>query len=224
MTAACELPLRCFSGRDLAASRGARFRFRRLRAEDRRAFSLLELLMVMVLVSILAEMAITNATATTYDQLHSVANIIVGELAYARSLAVGNNSTYCFTLDATNNRLVMTNTGSDPTLYTLPNSPFRSPTDSSNQYTVSLSTLPSLGIPVALLGGQAVGASTQTITSVEFGPYGSTTQANQSVLWLTAGVGISRRYISVTVNPVTGLSAVGTYTNVAPSGMTIPSP
>ncbi|HZZ28619.1 MAG TPA: prepilin-type N-terminal cleavage/methylation domain-containing protein [Pirellulales bacterium] len=193
-------------------------------AQRRRAFSLLELLMVIVLVSILAKMVITNAVSTAYDQLHSVANIVAGELAYARGLAVGNDSTYCFTLDTTNNRLVLTYTGSDPTLATLPNSPFRSPTDASNQYTVSLSTLPSLGIPVKLLGGQAVGTTTQTITSVEFGPYGSTTQANQSVLWLTAGTGTSRRYISVTVNPVTGLSSVGTYTNAAPSGITIPSP
>jgi prepilin-type N-terminal cleavage/methylation domain-containing protein len=198
--------------------------FAAVRPSDRRAFSLLELLMVIVLVSILAEMAITNATATTYDQLHSVANIVTGELAYARGLAVGNNSTYCFTLDTINNRLVMTNTGSDPTLYALPNSPFRSPTDPANQYIVALATLPSLGIPVTLLGAQAVGTAAQTISSVEFGPYGSTTQANQSVLWLTAGVGTGRRYISVTVNPVTGLASIGAYTNVAPSGITIPTP
>jgi hypothetical protein len=180
------------------------------------------MLMVIVLVSILAEVAITNATTTIYEELQSVAGIIVGELAYARGLAVGNNSTYCFTLDTTNNRLVMTNTGSDSSLYTLPFSPFRSPSDPPTQYSVSLSSLPNLGVPVTLVGAQAVGSSTQPITSVEFGPYGSTTQANQTVVWVCAGVGIARRYMSICVNPVTGLSTLGTYTSVAPSGLTIP--
>jgi prepilin-type N-terminal cleavage/methylation domain-containing protein len=187
-------------------------------------FSLLEMLMVIVLVSILAEVAITNATTTTYEELQSAASIIAGELAYARGLAVGNNSTYCFTLDTTNNQLVMTNTGSDPSLYTLPFSPFRSPSDPSNQYTVSLSSLPNLGMPVTLLGALAVGSSSISITTVEFGPYGATTQANQTVIWLTAGVGTARRYMSVCVNPVTGLSTLGSYTTVAPGGLTIPSP
>jgi Tfp pilus assembly protein FimT len=183
-----------------------------------------ELMIVVVLVSILAEVAITSATTNTYEQLESVAGILAGDLSYARSLAVGNNSTYCFTLDTTNNRLIMTNTGSDPTLYTLPKSPFRSPTDPSNQYIVALANLPHLGVQVALLGAQAIGSGTQSITTVEFGPYGSTTQANQSVIWLTAGVGTGRRYISISVNPVTGLSTVGSYTSVAPGGMIIPTP
>jgi prepilin-type N-terminal cleavage/methylation domain-containing protein len=250
MTAESKLPLRLISGCDFAAwvrwaivapqcvesvstaacavvACGGRSNLRRSPAGLRRgqaAFSLVELLIVVVLVSILAEVAITNATTNIYEQLQSVASILAGDLSYARSLAVGNNSTYCFTLDTTGNRLVMTNTGSDPTLATLPKSPFRSPTDPSNQYIVALSTFPNLGMPVKLLGAQAVGSGTQNITTVEFGPYGSTTQANQTVIWLTAGAGTGRRYTSISVNPVTGLSTVGSYTSTAPSGMTIPTP
>jgi Tfp pilus assembly protein FimT len=182
------------------------------------------LLIVVLLVSILAQAVITNSTAGIYDQLVAAANIISGELAYARSLAVGNNGTYCFDIDTSNNRLVMHYTGGDPTLNILPSSPFRSPTDPSDKYYVGLANFPRLGSPVTLLGAQSVGSSTQTITSVEFGPYGATTQANQSLVWLTAGSASSRRFICVAVNPVTGLATVGAFGATAPTGLTVPSP
>lgn len=188
------------------------------------AFTLVELLIVLVLVSILAKMAISSAMPNAYEQLSSTANILSGELMYARGLAVGNNSTYRFDIDTTNNQLVMRNTGSDPTLATLPSSPFRSSSDPSNQYIVALAKFPSLGMPVTLLGAETTGTSPQALTSVEFGPYGSTTQANSSVIWLTAGSGNGRRYMSISVNPVTGLSSIGPYTGIAPSGITIPTP
>lgn len=187
-------------------------------------FTLVELLIVLVLVSILAKMAIASATPNAYEQLSGAANIIAGEMAYARGLAVGNNSSYCFTIDTTNNRLVMKNTGSDSTLTTLPASPFRSSSDPTDQYIVALSKFPSLGMPVVLLGAQTSGTTPQSVTTIEFGPYGATTQANQTVIWLTAGAGNTRRFMSVTINPITGLSSVGTYSGTAPSGMTIPVP
>ncbi len=86
------------------------------------AFTLVELLIVLVLVSILAKIAISSTTPNAYEELNATASIVSGELMYARGLAVGNNSTYRFDLDTTNNQLVMRNTGSDPTLTTLPNS------------------------------------------------------------------------------------------------------
>src|SRR6476661_38791 len=123
----------------------------------KRGFSLLELLIVIVLTSILAQLAISAATPTVYDQLNSTANIIAGEMAYARSLAVGNNGSYRFDVDTANNRLVMRYTGSDSSLATLPRSPYRSSTDPPDQYIVALANLPRLGMPVSFLGAQSVG-------------------------------------------------------------------
>ena len=119
----------------------------------RGAFSLVELLIVIVLTSILAQLAISAATPTVYDQLNSTANIIAGEMAYARSLAVGNNGSYRFDVDTANNRLVMRYTGADSSLATLPFSPYRSTTDPPDQYIVALANLPRLGMPASLLGG-----------------------------------------------------------------------
>jgi hypothetical protein len=76
-----------------------------------------------------------------------------------------------------------------------------------------------LGPPVSLLGAQAVGSTTQNITSVEFGPYGQTTQANKTFIWLTAGEGNGQRYISIQVNPITGMATVGTFQTTRPAGL-----
>ncbi len=188
-------------------------------AQARRGFTLLEMLIVIVLMSIMARLLISSTAPTVYSQLSSTAGVIAGELAYARSLALGNNSTYQFNVDTTNNRLVLSHTGADTSLNTLPKSPYRSPTDPTNQYIVALANLPRLGPVVTLLGAQAMGSSTTNISSIEFGPYGQTTQANQSVIWLTAGQGARQGYISVQVNPVTGMATVGTYQMTRPAGL-----
>ena len=102
--------------------------------------------------SIMARLLISSTAPTTYSQLSSAAGVIAGELAYARSLAVGNNSSYRFDIDTTGNCLILSHTGADTTLNTLPKSPYRSPTDPSNQYIVAMANLPRLGSPVTVLG------------------------------------------------------------------------
>jgi Tfp pilus assembly protein FimT len=191
--------------------------------QTRTAFSIVELLIVLVLISILAKMAITSAAASTYDQLRSTAGIVASELNYARSLAVANNSSYRFDVDVPGNRLVLRHVGADAGLNTMPLSPYRSATDPSDQHIVRLADFTGLGMLVRVMGAQAVGTTTTSVSSIEFGPYGATAQTNTSVLWLTAGLSSNRRFISVTVNPVTGLATVGAYTGVAPSGITIPT-
>ena len=52
---------------------------------------------------------------------------------------------------------------------------------------------------------------------VEFGPLGETTQSEPTVIWLSSGEGSSRRYISVSIAPVTGLSSIGSFQAATPS-------
>ncbi len=132
----------------------------------RQGFSLVELLIVIVLMSILAKMAITSTSASTYDQLLATANIVADELAYGRSLAVGNNSSYPFDVNLSGNRLVMRHTGADSSLNSLPNSPFRSPTDPSDQYTIQLPNHPRLALSVSIFGAKSVSSSTQIVSSI----------------------------------------------------------
>jgi hypothetical protein len=71
--------------------------------------------------------------------------------------------------------------------------------------------LPNIQNTVYLVGGYLTSSGYPSCSSVQFGPLGSTLGATSStVLYLYSGSGGSRLYISITVDPVTGLATVGT--------------
>jgi len=186
------------------------------RRRPRTGFSLIELLIVIALMGILAGVVLPNGNPTIYEQLHSAARILATDLAYARSLAVTHGSTYRVTFDAQENRYVLRHSGTVAALDRLPASPFRDPTDPPDAHLVDLDDLPHLGAPVQLAGiGAATGTPQQT-GEVEFGPLGETTQSAATLIWLSAGEGKATRYIAVSVNPVTGLATVGSFSGYGP--------
>jgi prepilin-type N-terminal cleavage/methylation domain-containing protein len=179
-------------------------------------FTLLELLLVIAVIGILVAVVLPNTQTTAYDQLRATAHIVATDLAYARSLAVANNSSYKVACNLSANRFVMTHSGTNTALNTLPKSPFSSAADPSDQHIVDLDELPHMGYTVRLAAVASVGTTTQTVSDVEFGPLGQTTRTDSTVIWLMAGGSGERRYITVAVNPVTGMSAVGEYSTTAP--------
>jgi hypothetical protein len=53
---------------------------------------------------------------------------------------------------------------------------------------------------------------------------GATTQTQPTVVWLSAATGAAARYISVSINPATGLATVGGFQAAAPTqGTAAPS-
>jgi hypothetical protein len=50
--------------------------------------------------------------------------------------------------------------------------------------------------------------SATVVSNVEFGPLGSTTRPQETVVWLSCGAGSSERHVSIHVNPATGLAEV----------------
>ena len=178
--------------------------------------SLIELLMVIAIMGILAGMVIPRSTPGIHDQLRSAAQILQTDLAYGRSLAVTNNSTYRLTFQTAENRYVLEHSGSNPALDTLPNSPFGNPDDPPQQHIVDLDALPSMGPPVEFVTAGVLGNSPQRVDDVEFGPLGETTRSEETVIWLAAGAGRQRRYLLLNINPVTGLAEVGAYTGEGP--------
>jgi type II secretory pathway pseudopilin PulG len=171
----------------------------------------LELLLVIAVVGILVLLVLPSSQPGVHDQLQATARIVAADLAYARGLAVSNNSNYRFTFDLPNNRYVMQHSGSNSTLATLPDSPFRSPGDPPTQHIVRLGDLPHLG-PTVKLVVAATGTTSSTRTdTLEFGPLGQTTATSPTTIWLSAGSNADARYITVQVNPVTGLADVGPF-------------
>jgi Tfp pilus assembly protein FimT len=175
------------------------------------------MLIVMAVIGILAALSMSSSTPTLHDQLRSTAQILASDLAYGRALAVGNGDKYQFTFDTSGNRYILQYSGSNTALQNLPPSQFSSPGSPANQYVVALGNLPRLAAAVQLVGAAVTtSTSVQAVNSVEFGPLGATTSSSPTTIWLKLSSGSQTRYITVSVNPVTGLADVGADTGVAP--------
>ena len=181
--------------------------------------TLVEMLIVVLLLGIVAAMAIPNLASTNYDQLMAAAQVVESEFSYARSLAIANGSPYTVTFDTTNNQLIMTYSGTNTALSTLPSTPFRNPTDPANEQITAFNNLPNVNNSVAMVGGYLTSSGYPSCSAVQFGPLGNTVGAtNSTVLYLYSGSGGTRLYISISVDPVTGLATVGTPTSTIPVG------
>ena len=178
--------------------------------------SLIELLIVIAVIAILAGVVIPKSDPGIHDQLRSAARILRTDQAYARSLAIINNSEYELHFDTAANRYILKHSGSNTDLDTLPRSPFSNPGDPPEEHIVEFAELPNLGPGVELAAVGTLGNTPQAVDKVEFGPMGETTRSEETIIWLAAGTGEHRRYLLLTVNPVTGLAEVGDYTSEAP--------
>jgi prepilin-type N-terminal cleavage/methylation domain-containing protein len=186
----------------------------------RHAFSLVELLIVVSLMGILAALALPSINPGTREELQATAQVVAGDLAYARSLAVANNSSYRVRFELNRNRYILEHSGSNPALNSLPEAPFRSPSDPAHQHIFELADLPHLaGQNVRLLAVATPGGA--RLTEVEFRSMGETSQAAETIVWLAAGSGSETRYIPIHINPVTGLATLGEYTASGPPASAI---
>lgn len=188
---------------------------RRLRVSAA-GFTLIEMLLVIAIMAIVAGLALPNSSPSIYDQLQSAAKIVAGDLAYARSLAVTHNSTYQVDFDRSENRYVLRHSGTDASLDILPDSPWRNADDPPDEQIVDLDTLPNVGVGVEIVAVAELGSSQLAVPDVEFGPLGETTSSAYTGIWLAAGEGTARRYMLLTVNPITGLVTFGAYTGESP--------
>jgi hypothetical protein len=178
----------------------------------------MELLIVVSLMGILAGVALSSLNPGTHEELQAAAQLLCGDLAYGRSLAVANNSSYRFRFQATRNRYVLEHSGSNRALDTLPDSPFRSPSDLPSEQSVDLDDLPHLtGQNVRLAGVTTSAGLRLTQEELEFGPLGETTRTEETVVWLAAGRNQQTRYLPVHVNPVSGLATIGQYSSRGPA-------
>jgi len=187
-------------------------------APERRSagFTLIELLIVISLIGILASLAIVDPTPGIRDQLYSTSELVAADVAWCQSLALAHNSSYQIEFDDAANRYVLTHSGDDTALDTLPTSPFHRPTDPADQHIVDLDELPTLGPRVRIYGVVSKGSTPERLNGVEFGPLGETTGTSPTVIWLSAGQAAERRYLGLRIEPITGLVSVEAFQSTPP--------
>jgi prepilin-type N-terminal cleavage/methylation domain-containing protein len=168
-------------------------------------FSLVELLIVISLIGILTALVIPSANSGIRDQLQSAAEVLAADITYARSLAITNGSKYKLTFDTVQSSYSLQHSGSNAALANLPPSPFRSTQEAATTQTVKLADLPHLGPPVQIIGVYSSAATSAVVNDLEFGPLGESSRSQETVIWLSAGKASARRFLSVRVNPITGL-------------------
>jgi prepilin-type N-terminal cleavage/methylation domain-containing protein len=169
-------------------------------------FTLIELLIVVAILSLVAGIIIPAANPSLKDRLEGAAAVLSSDIAFARSLAVANDSSYKIRFDATGNRYILEHTGTNSALDALPRSLYSLPSDPDDEYIVRLNELPNLGGSVRLYAVRAISSSPQPVSDVEIGPLGETTRAEETQIWFAAGFGSATRYLAVRINPVTCLT------------------
>jgi type II secretory pathway pseudopilin PulG len=181
--------------------------------------SLIELLLTLAVLGILAAALIPQLTSDIPERLDSAAQVVAADLDYARALAVANNSNYRVTFQPAQNGYHLRHSGTNTFLHVLPRSPFRQNDDPPDQQTTRLADLPLPDPGVRLVGAVVMQGAVQPASSVEFTALGDTTSKYETVVWLMCGAGASRRYISVNVNPVTGLTEIGPLRGALPAAV-----
>lgn len=201
---------------DVFSLRFSVFRKKQAARVRRAGFTLVEVMLVVLMLSVLAAVAIPMMNPGVQAQLDAAAHLVAQNMAYGRGLAVATNDSYTYTFDLANNRFYLQYAGSNPALATLPPGPFYSAQDTAQRQYTNLSNVQTLGGSVTLVAVGTGGSGAAPVSTVQFGPYGQTSQAAETDIWLSAGAGTAQRYAMVRVNAVTGLATVETFQTTPP--------
>lgn len=185
-------------------------------AASRSAYTLIELLTVIVLMGVMAAIMLPRFEPSTYEQLHGAVQIVASDLTYARNLAVTNDSQYQLSFSRSTNSYTLEHSGSNSLLEVLPFTPYRRNDDTPDTHTTFLDDLPHLGPGVQFVGLRVGTGILDSSGVIEFDSLGGLTSTQPITIWLACGSDASRRYLGITVAPATGLTSVGEFTATAP--------
>ena len=173
---------------------------------SRCGYTLVEMLMVVLIVSIVATVAIPAMSSAPASGLKSAGRVFASDLRLASELAVQYGTEYTVDFDVTRNRYQLRHTGtaSPPPLQ----NPQAPPGTAIGTYLVELGSFGGNGTnPNGVrLKGAELKTSDQSVTNITFGPLGGTgpSRTDDTEIWLQRGTGGQSEYLRLTVSAVTG--------------------
>lgn len=184
----------------------------------RRGYTLVEVMIAISITAIMAGAAVPLFQPNVTVQLEATGQVVAADLMRVRDLAVSNNSSYRLTFDLAQNQYHLEHTGTNAALNTLPSTIYlNSANTAARQYT-KLDDLPHIGVIPKLHAVVTVATGATDVTTVEFDALGATTASAETQIWLTTGSGDGLRYISLRIDPVTGLVRVNEIAGNYPYG------
>lgn len=174
------------------------------RGIQRRAFTLVELLIVVVLISILASVSLLATDSSSAHSLETTARMLVADLRLARNQAIQFNSEYTveFDLNAQTYEIVHTGTGTLP----VPQNSLAGSAADKGKYIQSIQK-DSLNLPDQVVIRQMyLKTSGNKVQNLAFGPLGGTgpNRSEDTVLVLSTTRNGATFFIPVTVSWITG--------------------
>ncbi len=171
---------------------------------DRNGFTLVELMIVVLLLSILATVSLISTDSSGTLALDATARMLVADLHLARNHAIKFNSEYKvdFDLNAQTYEILHTGPGDLP----VPENKLAGSAEDSERYLKQIQ-VDSLNLPgQAVLRQIKLKTSDSTVSDLTFGPMGGTgpVRNEDTVLMLTTQKNGNTFYILITVSWVTG--------------------
>lgn len=185
---------------------------------NRRGYTLVEVMIAVSIAAIMAGAAIPLFQPNVAVQLESTGQVVAADLMRVRDLAVANNSSYRLTFDVAGNQYYLEHSGTNAALNTLPSTIYLNAANTATRQYTKLDDLPHIGTSPKLYAVVTVATGATSVTTVEFDALGATTASAETQIWLTTGAGDGLRYISLRIDPVTGLVRVNDIAGNYPYG------
>lgn len=173
-------------------------------SRNRRAFTLVELLIVVVLISILASVSLLSTESSTSHSLEANARMLISDLRLARNHAIKFNTEYTVAFDLKTQTYEILHTGSGT--LPVPENTLAGSGAASGKYIQSVQK-DSLSLPDRVAISQInLATSGDSVSDLAFGPMGGTgpDRSEDTVIMLSTTKNKTTFYIPITVSWITG--------------------
>jgi len=185
-------------------------------------FTLIEVLMVIVVVSILIGIVIPSSRPALNEQLKATAQILRAELMMTQSEAVAMGESRSAVVDPTNNLVffeiesggnyrdslkkktvtALSSIGADSSLLS-------SAKNFGEGTLITIDELPHHGVPALILGATSAANPNIEQSFITYGTLGELTLGSDLTIWLGISNAHQELYLPVTVNATTGITTIG---------------